>query len=120
MPDSATAIFASGIRASAAARAAARKILSTCSWVKLAYSRWAFYTLYECVKFSDISNSHNALLIMLNFLVNHLLEYESIVSAVMICLTYENQKLTRAHTHCDLLKSLNIRVIISNASLPVA
>ena len=26
-----------------------------------------FYTLYECVKFSDISNSHNALLIMLNF-----------------------------------------------------
>ncbi|EHW64714.1 hypothetical protein ECDEC10A_1896 [Escherichia coli DEC10A] len=41
---------------------------------------------------------------MLNFLVNHLLEYESIVSAVMICLTYENQKLTRAHTHCDLLK----------------
>lgn len=85
--------------------------------MKLAYSRWAFYTLYECVKFSDISNSHNALLIMLNFLVNHLLEYESIVSAVMICLTYENQKLTRAHTHCDLLKSLNIRVIISNASL---
>lgn len=85
--------------------------------MKLAYSRWAFYTLYECVKFSDISNSHNALLIMLNFLVNHLLEYESIVSAVMICLTDGNQKLTRAHTHCDLLKSLNIRVIISNASL---
>ncbi|BDY94437.1 hypothetical protein MUTS15_30940 [Escherichia coli] len=55
---------------------------------------------------------------MLNFLVNHLLEYESIVSAVMICLTDGNQKLTRAHTHCDLLKSLNIRVIISNASLP--
>ncbi|SOQ61798.1 conserved hypothetical protein [Escherichia coli] len=23
---------------------------------------------------------------------------------MMICLTYENQKLTRAHTHCDLLK----------------
>ncbi|EIQ15037.1 hypothetical protein SFK1770_1886 [Shigella flexneri K-1770] len=41
---------------------------------------------------------------MLNFLVNHLLEYESIVSAVMICLTDENQKLIRAHTHCDLLK----------------
>ncbi|SRN40382.1 Uncharacterised protein [Shigella flexneri] len=35
-----------------------------------------FYTLYECVKFSDISNS----------------------------LTDENQKLIRAHTHCDLLK----------------
>lgn len=31
MPDSATAILARGIRASAAAKAAARKILSTCS-----------------------------------------------------------------------------------------
>lgn len=31
IPDSATAILASGMRASAAARAAARKILSTCS-----------------------------------------------------------------------------------------
>ncbi len=37
-----------------------------------------FYALDECVKFSDISNSHNALLIMLNFFSKSSARYVSI------------------------------------------
>ena len=39
-----------------------------------------FYALDECVKFSDISNSHNALLIMLNFFSKSSARYVSIDS----------------------------------------
>ena len=42
MPVSAWAIFASGIRALSAAMAACLQISSTCSWVKVANTAWAF------------------------------------------------------------------------------
>ncbi len=44
MPVSATAMRASGMRASAAASAALRKMRSTCSWENSAYSACAFLT----------------------------------------------------------------------------
>ena len=46
-----------------------------------------FHTLYECVKFSDISNSHNALLIMLNFFSKSSARYESIDRLTKVCIT---------------------------------
>ena len=42
MPVSAWAIFARGIRALSAAMAACLQISSTCSWVKVANTAWAF------------------------------------------------------------------------------
>ena len=45
MPVSSTAILASGMRCIFAATAAAKNILSTCSWVKVEYSCWAALTL---------------------------------------------------------------------------
>ena len=53
MPVSSTAIFASGIRWRLAAMAAARKISSTCCWVKVAYFFWASRTLASI--FSKVS-----------------------------------------------------------------
>ena len=77
MPDSAAAIFASGIRGICSSQSGGAEdfvylLLSETGIFTLGF----FYTLYECVKFSDISNYLMLSLIMLNFLVNHLLEYE--------------------------------------------
>ncbi len=47
-----------------------------------------FYALYKCVKFSDISNSHNALLIMLNFFSKSSARYESIDRPTKNCITF--------------------------------
>ena len=45
-----------------------------------------FYALDECVKFSDISNSHNALLIMLNFFSESVARFDSIDSVLTTCI----------------------------------
>ncbi|AML35798.1 Hypothetical protein EAG7_02053 [Klebsiella aerogenes] len=42
--------------------------------------------LYKCVKFSDISNSHNALLIMLNFFSKTVARFDIIDRLLTACM----------------------------------
>ncbi len=59
------AILREGFGASAAAKAAAmERSYQLVLGVKLAYSRLLFYALYDALSSADISNSHNAPLIM--------------------------------------------------------